>query len=307
MRQLAVVSGKGGTGKTSLVGAFTRLAGRSIAVDADVEGSNLAIVLPGDDGPWSDFFAGRRARIDPERCDGCGSCVDSCRFSALRHAGPGVLSDPLRCVGCGTCAQVCERDAVAFVSNRAGAWAVRTQRWGFLVHAELGVAQDNSGKLVAHLRQQALELASSAAVEQILIDGPPGIGCPVHAAITGVDALVVVTEPSAAAAHDLGRILDLAGRFGLPAGVILNKADLHEAGAALVSSVASRHGAPLLGRIPFDPEVPRALARGETEWTSRWLSGAVEDAWEAASAMLEEGTRGPRMNRGVLVSHAPRR
>ena len=162
MKQLALISGKGGTGKTSLGGAFVRLAGRSVAVDADVDAANLALLLPGDDRPWRPFEAGRRAIIDPRRCSACGACLDACRFEAISQQEPGFESDPIRCEGCGACAQVCGEEAVSFRPNQAGSWTTRVTRWGRLVHATLGLAQDSSGKLVAHLRGEARRLAPAS-------------------------------------------------------------------------------------------------------------------------------------------------
>ena len=291
MRQVAIISGKGGTGKTSLAGAFVRLAGRCVAVDADVDAANLALLLPGEDAPWRPFEAGRRAVIDPGRCSACGACLEACRFAAIREAERGFESDPIRCEGCGACAQVCDEDAVSFRANRAGSWTARTTRWGRLVHASLGVAQDSSGKLVAHLRREARRLAARDGIDLVLIDGPPGIGCPVHAAITGVDGVVVVTEPTEAGVHDLTRALGLAEHFGLPAGVVLNKADLNAAGARRVETVAALRRVPVLGTIPFDPRLPRLLGRRETGLALEDVRESIVACWTAVQNVLVGGTR----------------
>ena len=291
MRQIAIISGKGGTGKTSLTGAFARLSDRCVAVDADVDAANLALLLPGEDTPWRPFDAGRRAVIDPRRCSGCGACLDACRFGALEEVAFGVQSDPIRCEGCGACAQVCGEDAVSFRPNRAGSWTTRSTPWGWLVHASLGVAQDSSGKLVAHLRREARQLAAREAIDLVLIDGPPGIGCPVHAAITGVDGVVVVTEPTEAAVHDLTRALGLAEQFGLPAAVVLNKADLNAEGARRVETVAARCQVPILGAIPFDPRLPRLLAQRQTGLALEGVQDSIVACWTAAQNVLVGGTR----------------
>jgi MinD superfamily P-loop ATPase len=288
MRQIAIISGKGGTGKTSLTGAFIRLAGRCVAVDADVDAANLALLVPGGDAAWHPFEAGRRATVDPGRCTACGVCLEVCRFGAMTEGEAGVQSDPIHCGGCGACAQVCEEGAVSFKPNRAGSWTVRTTPWGSLVHARLGVAQDSSGKLVAHLRREARELAVRQASELILIDGPPGIGCPVHASISGVDGVVVVTEPTEAGIHDLTRVLTLIGHFGHPAGIILNKADLSPTGARGVETVASIHRVPLLGSIPFDPRMPERLARGETGLELDGVRGQILSSWRAAAEIIPD-------------------
>ena len=304
MRQIAIISGKGGTGKTSLAGAFVRLSGRCVAVDADVDAANLALLLPGADAAWQPFVAGRRAVIDPRRCNGCGACLEACHFSAIRETAHDVVSDPIRCEGCGACAQVCEEDAVSFRGNRAGSWTARTTRWGRLVHATLGVAQDSSGKLVAHLRGEARQLAARDAIDLVLIDGPPGIGCPVHAAITGVDGVVVVTEPTEAGAHDLTRALSLADHFGLPAGIVLNKADLNADGARLVETVASLCRVPILGTIPFDQRLPRLLGRMETGLALDGVRESIVACWTAVQDVLADGTR-LAVEPVVLGDHRP--
>jgi MinD superfamily P-loop ATPase len=292
MRQISIISGKGGTGKTSLAGAFVRLAVGCVAVDADVDAANLALLVPGADAPWRPFEAGRRAVVEAARCTACGACLEACRFSAISETSEGARSDPLRCEGCGACAQVCDEDAVSFRANRAGSWTTRATPWGKLVHARLGVAQDSSGKLVAHLRREALRLAAVEGLEWVVIDGPPGIGCPAHAAITGVDGVVVVTEPTEAGLHDLARALDLAEHFGVPAGIVLNKSDLSEEGAGRVDTVASRWRVPILGSIPFDPRLPRLLGRQQTGLEIEGVRESIVACWAAAQDVLVGSRRG---------------
>jgi MinD superfamily P-loop ATPase len=280
VREIAVISGKGGTGKTSLTAAFVQLSPRCLAVDADVDAANLALLLPGEDGPRRAFLEGRRAVIDPRRCSVCGACSEVCRFGAIRRTSHGFESDPLHCEGCGACAQVCAEGAVGFRENQAGVWRVRTTSWGSLIHARLAVAQGNSGKLVAHLRREAKELAQRQGDQLLLLDGPPGIGCAVHATITGVDYVVVVTEPTESGAHDLARALDLVAQFDIPAGVILNKADLNPEGADLVEQAARARGVPMLGRVPFDPRLPRALAAAQTGLEIEGTREPIQAAWD---------------------------
>ena len=305
MREIAIVSGKGGTGKTSLAGAFARLAGRSVAVDADVDAANLALLLPGADAPWKPFEAGRRAWIDPHGCTACGACLEVCRFSALTQVGPCVESDPIRCEGCGACAQVCGGQAVSFRSHRAGEWTTRATPWGPLVHARLGVAQDSSGKLVARLRREGRTIAQEESLDLVLIDGPPGIGCPVHAAMAGADAVVAVTEPTEAGIHDLTRVLHLADHFGIPAGIILNKADLDAQGARLVDTVASLLRVPILGTIPFDPKLPRLLSRAETGLEARGVREQIRACWAAVQDVFADGTCGMEEPGALEEGHRP--
>lgn len=291
MRQIAVISGKGGTGKTSLTGAFVRLAGRCVAVDADVDAANLALLLPGEDAPWRPFEAGRRSVIDAGRCTVCGACLEACRFSAIREVANAVASDPVRCEGCGACAQVCDEGAVSFRANQAGSWTTRRTPWGMLVHATLGVAQDSSGKLVAHLRREGRTLAARRALDVVLIDGPPGIGCPVHAAVAGADGVVVVTEPTEAGIHDLVRALQLVDHFGLPAGIILNKADLNAEGARLVHRVAWLRRVPILGTIRFDARLPALLGRRETGLELEGVRESIVACWGMVQEVLVSGAR----------------
>jgi MinD superfamily P-loop ATPase len=280
MRQIAVVSGKGGTGKTSITAAFVQLAAPPVvSVDADVDASNLALLLAGVDEPWREFSASRVSRIDPARCNLCRRCLDACRFGALSVADGTFVVRDIACEGCGVCAVVCRQEAVSFVARPSGRWTVRATRRGPMVHATLAVGGGTSGKLVATLRDTARGIAQHVGAAWLLIDGPPGIGCPVHAAITGVDLLLAVTEPTPSALHDLARVLDLARRFRLPAAVILNKSDLDPATTERVAAAAALRGAVVLGRVPFDPAVPRALAAGESPLAVPGVGQALAEAW----------------------------
>ncbi len=285
LKQLVVVSGKGGTGKTSVVAALARLAakeGEVITADCDVEAANLALILPGEDGPAEPFLAGRRAQVDPESCVGCGECVDNCRFDAIAldtSRGVSQVVD-LACEGCGVCELVCTTDAISFRDNQAGWSLMRSTEVGPLVHAALGVAQESSGKLVADVRQRARELASAKGIDLVLIDGPPGIGCPVHAAVTGCDLVLVVTEPTASGEHDLKRVLELVGHFRLPAAVLINKADVAPAVADRIAAMVERRSVPLVGRIPFDVAIARSLADGVVPFDLPAFATPMVRAWQ---------------------------
>ncbi|MBW2263364.1 MAG: ATP-binding protein [Deltaproteobacteria bacterium] len=265
MRQIAIISGKGGTGKTSIVASLFALAGRAVAVDCDVDAADLALVVPGDDVLREPFVAGRKAVLDCESCAACAECVSACRSGALEldTDTETIRVDPLRCEGCGVCGLVCPMGCVSYRDNVAGEWMVRRTSSGILVHAALGIAQDNSGKLVAHIREEARRLAKAEGHDLILIDGPPGIGCPVHAAITGADLLLVVTEPTLSGEHDLIRVMDLADHFMLDVNVLINKHDLAPRLTSRIEALCARRGVDVVGRLPFDPAVPVALSRGE--------------------------------------------
>lgn len=288
MKQVVILSGKGGTGKTSLAAALIRLAGRCVSVDADVDAANLALLLPGTDREWTPFSAGRRARIDPGRCLGCQRCVDECPFVAIRSSDEHVpVIDPQACEGCGVCAQWCGADAIRFEPRVSGAWTVRSTTWGPLVHAELNVGEDNSGKLVSEVRNQAARIADAEGFDLILTDGPPGIACPVHAAIGGTDLVVAVTEPGVAATSDLVRLLDVAKWFSVPMAIVLNKADLYPPAAARLRTLAVERGVPVLAEIPFLPEVPRALAQGRSLVEIDELRDVLNACWAGIRNILD--------------------
>jgi MinD superfamily P-loop ATPase len=288
VNQLVVVSGKGGTGKTSILASLAHLAaatGPVITADCDVDAANLALLLPGDDVRMEPFFSGRRARIDTDDCLLCGSCVDHCRAGAIRIEDRPMV-DPLACEGCGVCALVCVADAVSFVENQAGVWMERRTPYGPLIHAALGIAQDNSGKLVARVREEARNVAERDEIDLILVDGPPGIGCPVHASLAGCDLALVVTEPTPSGEHDLERVFELLDRFGVPGAVLINKHDLSAESTTRVEAIARRADAPVVGRLPFSPEVPRALARGELPLAVEAIEVPLTEAWQRTAALL---------------------
>jgi len=288
MRQVVVISGKGGTGKTSILASLAHLAASThpvITADCDVEAPDLALLLPGQDIRTEEFWSGRRARIDVGSCTQCGLCVDHCRSGAIRIEQPPVV-DPLACEGCGVCALVCPVDAVTFADNQAGVWMERRTAVGPLIHAALGIAQDNSGKLVAQVREEARAVAERDDVDLILVDGPPGIGCPVHASVTGCDLAVVVTEPTPSGEHDLERVLELLDHFRVPAAVLINKHDLSPQLTTRVETLARRADVAVVGRLPFTPEVPRALARCELPLTVEAVAAPLAAAWESILALL---------------------
>ncbi|MGI5861028.1 MAG: ATP-binding protein [Myxococcales bacterium] len=289
-RQLAVLSGKGGTGKTSIVASLAALAGRAVVIDCDVDAANMALLMPGSDGPAQPFYAGRRARILEERCTACGRCMEACRFRALAFKGSRLVVERLACEGCGACAHACPSGAIAYDDNLAGQWWIRPVAEGLLVHARLGIAQDNSGKLVASLRKTGRELAERDGYGLVLVDGPPGIGCPVHAALSGIDALLVVTEPTVAGEHDLRRIVGLAARFGVPTGVVINKHDLVPGAGERIERSCAKLEVPVLGRIPFDPLVPERASRGQPALAaSAGTAEALADVWSRAQEQLLSG------------------
>lgn len=267
MTELVVCSGKGGTGKTSVVASLASLAENFVLADCDVDAANLHLVLDPVVEKCTPFIAGHSALIRPEECTACGECAALCRFSAIDKvtdaAGKVTYQvDPLGCEGCGVCVRFCPADAIEFPSRRCGDWYISHTRFGPLVHAALGVGAENSGKLVSLVREQARSLAERSDYDLILVDGPPGIGCPVTAALTGADLTLLVTEPSLSGLHDLRRIVDLANHFGVPALVCINKYDLSPRLTGLVEEYCREKNLPLIGKIPFEPLVNDAQAHG---------------------------------------------
>ena len=267
MKELVVISGKGGTGKTSVVASFAALAEGAVLADCDVDAADLHLLLEPRilERDW--FRGGRVAVVRESACTGCGSCVEHCRFEAIVHAGPPgprqpVRVEPIACEGCGVCVWVCPEKAIDFPEKVNGEWFVSSTRHGPLVHARLGVAESNSGKLVTLVRQKAREIAGAQNRDLVIIDGSPGIGCPVIASVGGASLVLVVTEPSASGIHDLDRVLGLAAHFRIPVAVCVNKHDINLDLTQSIEKMCGEKKVPLVGRIPYDLGVTRAQLRG---------------------------------------------
>lgn len=271
MKQLVILSGKGGTGKTSLAAAFAHLAYegpsplKTVLADADVDAANLELVLQPQRLETHDFTGGAVAVIDPEKCQGCGACEQVCRFDAVISAegGVGYYVDPIACDGCAACVYQCPEQAIRMEPQLAGQWHHSDSRYGPLFHADLRPAQENSGKLVTLVKQQARLLALDKNYPLVIVDGPPGIGCPVISAASGADLVLVVTEPSAAGIHDMQRILQTTAHFRLAALVCVNKADIYPAGAEQIIAYCRENNIEVVGQIPFDESILQAMLAGE--------------------------------------------
>lgn len=263
MKELVMISGKGGTGKTSLAASFAVLAERPVIADCDVDAADLHLVLRPRIRRRNEFWSGREALIRRELCTGCGVCLERCRFGAVKRNG-GCTSeapfsiDPILCEGCGVCVRFCPAAAVDFPERLCGEWMISDTRCGPMVHARLGAAAENSGKLVSLVRREARRIAEEEGRSLILVDGPPGIGCPVIASVTGASRVLAVTEPTVSGEHDLERVLSLARHFDVPASVCVNKWDINPAMAARIEEAARRSGADIAGRIRYDPSITRA-------------------------------------------------
>ncbi len=285
-KELTIVSGKGGTGKTSVAAAFAVLAGRSVVADCDVDAPDLHLVLPPRIVERHEFRCGNVAVIRREDCTACGACLADCRFDAVREnkdaSGASTFSvDPVSCEGCGVCVRFCPEKCIDFPERVCGEWMVSDTRCGPMVHARLGVASGNSGKLVSTVRLEARRVAGEKGLPLVIVDGPPGIGCPVIASVTGASLVLVVTEPTLSGEHDLSRVLSLAGHFEIPAAVCVNKWDLNGEMTERIEDMARRAGAMVAGRIRYDRAFTRAqmLERTVVE-TDAPCSADIRGVWD---------------------------
>lgn len=286
MRELVVCSGKGGTGKTSVVASFAALADKCVLADCDVDAADLHLVLSPEIQRREQFSGGKRAEINSDVCQGCGVCQAFCRFAAIteNYNPDGSVSfavDPLACEGCGVCVYFCPEHAIEFPEAVTGEWFLSETRHGPLVHARLGIAAENSGKLVSLVRKRAKALAIKRNKDLVLVDGPPGIGCPVIASITGADMVLIVTEPTGTGLHDLRRVHDLALFFDIPVSVCINKYDINDAVCEEIVEYCEENGLPLAGKIPYDPTVTGAQleAVSVVEKGSSPAANAIKDTW----------------------------
>jgi len=295
-RELVVISGKGGTGKTSVVASFAALARRAVLADCDVDAADLHLVLDPKVIRREKFSGGKRARIDPARCTACGRCQELCRFEAVHLDAPAdggaerrFRIDPIACEGCGVCAWFCPERAIHFGPAVNGEWFVSETRHGPMVHARLGIAEENSGKLVSTVRAAAVELARQRGLDLVIIDGSPGVGCPVIASITGASLVLIVTEPTLSGRCDMQRVADLARHFGIPAMVCVNKWDLNPRVADEIESLARQRGLGLAGRVRYDGAVTEAQIHRQSvvEHGASACADEVRDVWARVRAAIE--------------------
>jgi MinD superfamily P-loop ATPase len=266
MKQLVILSGKGGTGKTSVAAALAHLASLELPIvlaDADVDAANLELVLEPTKLEEHVFMGGQVAVIDPDLCQLCGRCYEVCRFEAIIPGDDTYRVDPLACEGCASCVYQCPEDAIHSEEQQAGLWFRSDTRFGPLFHAHLFAAQENSGKLVTLVKQHGRLLALDEGRELLIVDGPPGIGCPVISANAGADLALLVTEPTVSGVHDLERILGTVNHFRVPALVLINKADVSPAHTANIEAYCQAQGIELVGRLPYDTVVTEAMVQGQ--------------------------------------------
>ena len=333
MKELVVISGKGGTGKTSIVASFAAQAGRVVTSDCDVDAADLHLLLEPKIEKRSLFSGGKVATIIPNLCNGCGKCEELCRYDAVvkidseaaakfkmffgkearkgkhgsaRHGRHALYTiDKITCEGCGVCAYFCPRDAISFEDEENGEWYVSSTRFGPMTHARLLPGAENSGKLVTIVRNEARRLAEESGIELVLIDGSPGIGCPVIASVSGADLAVVVTEPTMSGLHDLERIVELTHHFDIETAVVVNKYDINEDIAIDIEEFAKRNRIGMLGGIRYDEAVTRAQIEGATvvEFSNGSASRDIRRIWKVVEKLIMRKKKQP----GALLSNGTRR
>ena len=295
MKQIVIISGKGGTGKTVITGAFAALAEYKVMADCDVDAADLHLVLDPAVKQTNDFSGGKQASIIAEKCIGCGKCRDMCRFGAINLNGDRndiidktFTIDPVSCEGCKVCVEFCPADAIEFDDHINGQWFVSDTRFGPMVHAKLGIAEENSGKLVTLIRKEAKKIAQEQKKDLLIVDGSPGIGCPVIASITASDLVLVVTEPTLSGKHDLERVAQLTANFGIKTLVCINKADINPEMSCNIAEDAGKHGLKVVGKIPYDEAFTKAQIMKATliEYTGGDIAEKIKALWREVTYEL---------------------
>jgi MinD superfamily P-loop ATPase len=286
MKQITVISGKGGTGKTSITAAIVTLEKEKVIADCDVDAPDLHLILHPEVKESGDFYGGVRAVKDDSKCINCGLCRQVCRFDAVDEK---FNIDPFKCDGCGFCAYVCPTKAIEMKPNLSGHWYVSDTEYGPMVHAKLDIGEENSGKLVTVVRNKAKIIAEKENYPYVIVDGPPGIGCPVTSAITGVDAVLIITEPTVSGIHDMERVLSVARHFGTKPFAVINRYDLNKEMAEKIEEYCKKEGVPLLGKIPFNPVITDAMVNGKSVIQyapDSEISRSIREMWEKMKASL---------------------
>ncbi len=279
MKQVVVISGKGGTGKTVITGAFAALAKNKVMADCDVDAADLHLLLKPKIKQRHQFRSGVTAKIDKKLCQQCGQCITVCRFNAISDD---FIIDPISCEGCAFCSFICPVQAIKMKENVAGEWFISDTRFGPMVHAKLGIAEENSGKLVSLVRQKAKELAEKQNLDWVIVDGAPGIGCPVIASLSGVDCALVVTEPSLSGLHDADRVISVARHFKILVKLVINKYDLNIDMTERLEKYCQSNNIQLLGKIAFDKSMVKAMVKGKTiiEYPDGRAKEEISEIWE---------------------------
>ncbi|MBW2369576.1 MAG: ATP-binding protein [Deltaproteobacteria bacterium] len=289
MHEILIISGKGGTGKTSLAAAFAHLADNPLICDLDVDAPDLHLILKPQHQRIESFYSGHEAIVLSDKCEDCGECIDVCRFGAISQSETHPIVNPFKCEGCKVCVVLCPAEAIDFPEKYCGRWYVSDTRFGPLVHAQLFPAEENSGRLVALLKKEAKTLAETTGRELILSDGPPGIGCPVISALSGTNLAVLVTEPTPSGLHDLVRVMSLCEHFQIPATVIINKFDLNPDQTNAIQTHCDGKGLRVIAKLPHDSIITEAMVQGKavTEHTTGQFTELLREAWREIETLVK--------------------
>lgn len=285
MKELVVISGKGGTGKTSVLAAFASMAKNKVLCDADVDAADLHLIMDPQIKERHNFESGHTAVINQDKCTRCGLCRDLCRWDAISED---FVIDPIQCEGCGVCYYFCPEKAIDFSLNTCGEWFISDTRFGPMAHASLGIAEENSGKLVTLIRQEGKKLAEKRDLDLLITDGPPGIGCPVIASLGGATAVLIVSEPTVSGRHDMERVADLAAFFNIPAMVCINKFSLNPDEGRAIEDFARQKGIKVMDRIPFDPIFTKSMVQGKNIFEYDGNSEAAEAVKKLWNGVIQE-------------------
>jgi len=283
IKEIVVISGKGGTGKTSLTASFAYLGGKDVIVaDCDVDAADMHLLMKPDFAEAEDFYSGELAYIHQNECIRCGKCKDVCRFDAIPIIDGQYIVDPLSCEGCGYCARVCPTDAIENKDLNVGKWYTSSIKTGsIMVHAKLGIGADNSGKLVAKVKNEAKEIAEDEFKDYVVVDGSPGVGCPVVSSLSGAAFVVLVTEPSVSGLHDLKRVYELVKKFNLKTGCIINKSDISSKVSLEIEEFLKKENIVHIANLPYDEDFTKAMTNGQTivEYSNGHLKDLVTESW----------------------------
>jgi len=292
MKEIVVISGKGGTGKTSLTASFAQLGGeRIVSADCDVDAADMHLLLQPDFGNSEAFFSGLKAEINQKECSQCGKCFEVCRFNAIEVKNDIHSVIQLNCEGCEYCARVCPKNAIKMIEQNVGNLYVSTTKDGFqMVHAKLAIGADNSGKLVAKVKKVAKELAELHQKEYILVDGSPGVGCPVVSSLSGADFVLLVTEPTLSGFHDLKRVYEVVENFKIKAGCIINKYDINPKISREIEEFLKDNGISYIAKLPYDETFTKAMTNGKTviEYSENELKQILITSWNKIQNILKQ-------------------
>jgi len=285
MKELTIISGKGGTGKTSLTASFASLAENKVMVDADVDAADMDLILIPSVKHEEDFKGGHYAVIRKDLCTECGECRERCQYGAISED---YVIDKIDCEGCGVCVHFCPVDAIEFPQRTCGKWYISDTRHGPMIHAKLGIAEENSGLLVSLLRQKAREMAEQQGLDKIIVDGPPGIGCPVIASVANSNGVLIITEPTLSGTHDMERVHQLSEFLNVPTMLCINKYDLNPRISEKMQAYAKTHNIVFVGAIPYDRDMTKAMVEQKSlvEYSDGAAAAAVKSIWEEVSDVV---------------------